>query len=230
MLVSSYGEELYNETSSLQQMKIKRVIAKNQLILLQGCIHHNITPKSFQLKTPIKSKKAFNVMTECSKRLIIIAKNNAKERKHAATLKVKKLCQNLRTKLSEEFFKLVEKVTEKFKEKEFIKKKNHLIQKFNKLKENLHIKNNNKVRTNYVKTSIINLTNKDQKSLLNLGPNFVPSKKDIPFMDIITATEAIALNLEYHKNESDAESLRQNVSHILNKNINFKMKDNLTKT
>ena len=48
-------------------------------------------------------------------------------------------------------------------------------------------------------------------------------------MEIITVTESVALNLEYHNKEADAESLRQNVCHILNKNRNMKIKDNLSK-
>ena len=42
----------------------------------------------------------------------------------------------------------------------------------------------------------------------------------IPWCSIetITATESMALNLEYHYKEADAESFRQKVSHILNKN------------
>ena len=74
LLVSSYGKELYKETLSLQQQKIKKTIAKNQLIFLQRCIHHNITPKSFQIKIPIKSKKTFNISKEYSWKLIVIAK------------------------------------------------------------------------------------------------------------------------------------------------------------
>ena len=48
-------------------------------------------------------------------------------------------------------------------------------------------------------------------------------------MEIITATESVALNLECHNKEADDESLRQNVCHILNKNRNMKIKDNLSK-
>ena len=36
-------------------------------------------------------------------------------------------------------------------------------------------------------------------------------------MEIIIATEPVALNLEFHNKEVDTESLRQNVCHILNK-------------
>ena len=48
-------------------------------------------------------------------------------------------------------------------------------------------------------------------------------------MEIIAATESVALNLECHNKEADDESLRQNVCHIINKNRNMKIKDNLSK-
>ena len=48
----------------------------------------------------------------------------------------------------------------------------------------------------------------DQRSLLNLGPKFVPTKK------------SVALNLEYHNKEADAESLHQNVVIFLTKHEN----------
>ena len=77
LLVSSYSKELYKETLSLQQQKIKKAITKNQLIFLQGCMHHNITPKLFQIKIPMKSKKAFKIMEEYSRKLIVIPKKRA---------------------------------------------------------------------------------------------------------------------------------------------------------
>ena len=108
-----------------------------------------------------------------------------------------------------------------------------LICKFNELQTTSIKRNYQQITTTYVKPSIMNLTNvaltDHQTSLLNLEPKFVPAEKRIPFMEIITATEVVALNLEYHNKEADAESLRQNVCHILNKNRNMKIKDNLSK-
>ena len=66
-------------------------------------------------------------------------------------------------------------------------------------------------------------------SLLNLGPKFGSTEKRIHSMEILTATESVTLNLEYHNKEADDESLPQNVFHILNKNRNMKIKDNLSK-
>ena len=59
--------------------------------------------------------------------------------------------------------------------------------------------------------------------LINLGPNFVPATKRIPFMDIMPATETCAIDLENRSKETDAEFLCQKVSHILNRNLNVKL-------
>ena len=63
-------------------------------------------------------------------------------------------------------------------------------------------------------------------SLLNLGPNFVPATKRIPFMEIILPTETCAIDLKNSSKEIDAKLLRQKVSHNLNKNLYIKLRDN----
>ena len=69
-----------------------------------------------------------------SRKLIVIAKNGAKERMHEATVKVKQICENLKRRINNEHFALINRTAEKSKEKEFTKKKNHLNNKFEKLK------------------------------------------------------------------------------------------------
>ena len=106
---------------------------------------------------------------------------------HEATVKVKQICDNLKRGVKDEHFALIDRTTEKSKEKEFTKKKNHLINEFETLKNNTG-KNSTEKTTSYIKQAVINLTDTEltdeQKSLLNLGPNFVPATKRIPFMDI----------------------------------------------
>ena len=50
-----------------------------------------------------------------------------------------------------------------------------------------------------MKTAVLNLTgktvDKNVSSLLDLGPNFVPTPKFMPYMEIITAIESQALKL-----------------------------------
>ena len=67
-------------------------------------------------------------------------------------------------------------------------------------------------------------------NLLNLGPNFSPTPKSIPYLEIITAIESQGLNLESGKKDTSAENLRQTVSKILSKTISKKQQDNLSKT
>ena len=216
----------------LQQQKIKKTIAKNQLIFLQRCIHHNIPPKLFQIKSPIKSKQALNIMKEYSRKFITVAKNGAKQRMHEATIKVKQICETLKRGINDEHFALIYSTTENSNEKEFTKKKNNLINKFENLK-NSSVKKDKQKTTSYIREVVINLTDteltEEQKSLLNLGPNFVPGTKKIPFMDIISATEICAIDLENSSKETDAEFQCQKVGHILNKNLNIKLRDNLSK-
>ena len=170
-------------------------------------------------------------MKEYSWKLIVIAKKGAKQRMHEATVKVKQICDNLKRRVKDEHFAIIDRTTKKSKEKEFTNKKNHLINKLETLKNNAGKKS--KEKTTYIKQAVINLTDteltEEQKSLLNLGPNFVPATKRIPFMDINYATETCAIDLENSSKETDAECLRQKVSHILNRNLNIKLRDNLSK-
>ena len=129
---------------------------------------------------------------------------------HNAALKVNEPCQTWKANVSEKHYLLIQSTTEKSRENEFVKNKEHLICKFSELQATPIKRNNQQITTIYVKPSIINFTDvalaDHQTSLLNLGPKFVP------------ATESVALNLEYYNNEADAKSSRQNVCHILNKN------------
>ncbi|XP_065678811.1 uncharacterized protein LOC136093634 [Hydra vulgaris] len=66
------------------------------------------------------------------------------------------------------------------------------------------------------------------KSLLNLGPKFVPTTKSLPYLDIVSITESSALKLEYNKKDEAAQTLRREVLRELKLNKNNK-NDNLTR-
>ena len=86
---------------------------------------------------------------------------------------------------------------------------------------------------NAVLTERFNLTSeevpKHYESLLNLGSKFVPTNQNLPFVDVITLTESCALDMDYNHKENEAETLGQNVSNILQKNLNLKIRSNLKK-
>ena len=229
LFTTSYGEKTYKHTFNLQKMKVKASIAKNQLIFLERCIKNNILPKSFRLKPPIKSIKGYNSVKDCSKKLVVLAKNNANQRMYFNFKKVEEIKLHLKSVLSEEHYILIQNVTDNSREKEFLKKKKQLIHKYNSLLDKCSQDSNYK--TSLIKPAILNLTKekipKHYESLLNLGPKFVPTNKNLPFMDIITSTESCALDMEHNHKENEAETLRQNVSSILQKNLNLKKMVNL---
>ena len=92
-------------------------------------------------------------MNVYKKKLIVIDKNNAKERLHNAVLKVNELCQTLKAKVSEEHYLLIQSATEKSRENEFVKKKEHLTCKFNELQTTSSKRNNQQIKTIYIKPS-----------------------------------------------------------------------------
>ena len=47
-------------------------------------------------------------------------------------------------------------------------------------------------------------------------------------MDIVNATELCVLSLEKENQIENAELLRQKISNVISKNINFKIRSNLT--
>ena len=55
-------------------------------------------------------------MNVYKKKLIVIAKTNAKARMHNAALKVNELCQTFKAKVSEEHYLFIQSVTEKSRE------------------------------------------------------------------------------------------------------------------
>ena len=116
--------------------------------------------------------------------------------------------------LSPEDYENIMRVTDTSKDAEYQKSKRHLKEKFQQLK-NENQKHSQIVLKNTRKNTraVLNLTgktvDKNVTSLLNLGPNFVPTLKSITYMEIITAIESQALKLESSKKNISAENLRQ---------------------
>ena len=139
-------------------MKVKASIAKNQLIFLERCIKNNILPKSFRLRPPIKSIKGYNSMNNCSKKLVGLAKSNAKQRMYSSLKKAEEIKSYLKNILSEENYILIQNVTDNSREKEFLKKKKQLVDKYNSLLDK-HSQHRN-YKTSLIKPAILNLTEK----------------------------------------------------------------------
>ena len=95
---------------------------------MEICLTNDVTPKSFRIKPPIKSHKATDIAKEYRKNLLVLAKNDAKQRLRNYNIEVNYLSQDLRSVLSDAHYETIERITNKSKEKEYVKKRNHLIE------------------------------------------------------------------------------------------------------
>jgi len=214
-LSTRYGAGVTKISKNIKDTKCKMARSKNQMIFLQRCISNNVVPKSFRIRSPLKNKNAHRLNRLYRIDLLINAKNDAKKRFFKSVAKIKTLEAKLENKVLNEDLQLIVKITDTAKERTFLKSKMHLKKKFEDLLNNTPRQHNLK-ETN-VKPVVLNLSEKElpphHKDLLNLGPQFVPTSKRIPYMDIITSTEAAALKITYEnkKDETKAQTLRQDV-------------------
>ena len=80
-------------------------------------------------------------------------------------------------------------------------------------------------KTSLIKPALFNLISEGIQKQYKLLLMLVPSNKNMPF---IISTGSCALDLEYNL-VNKAETQRQNVSNMLKKNVNMKIRTNLTK-
>ena len=85
---NSCRKAIYKITRELQCKKIKAAVSKKKTIFLEQCLTHNVTPKTFRTKPPIKSQKATCITKEYQKKLLVLTKNNAKQRLWNYNIKV----------------------------------------------------------------------------------------------------------------------------------------------
>ena len=164
-------------------------------------------------------------MKKLKRKLLTHAQNEAKRRLQEIKNRNRNICSTLCQVLSPEDYENIMRVTDTSKDAEYQKSKRHLKEKLQQLK-NENQKHSQKVLNNkptIMKPAVLNLTgktlDKNVNSLLNVGPNFVPTLKCIPYMEIITVIESKALRLESGKKGTSAENLWRTVSKILSKTI-----------
>ena len=231
-ILASYGASVQKKTITLKEAKKDVAKSKNQFIFLQRCIKHKIIPKSLRTKCPLKTERSREIAKKYQFELLISVKNEAKRRYFKNVKEAEKVEEELRCVLNNEDMEIVKRVTEKSREEMFLRSKEKLVNKFESLRGNQPTTDQNAERPNtLVKDPVLNLAPSEipetQKNLLSLGPKFVPTSTKIPYMDLVTTTEASALKLEYEKKDKEAQTLRQDVLRVLK--MAKPVKDNLTR-
>ena len=189
-LIESYNVDLTRKKTKLTEYAKKGATAKNHWIVLEKCLKHNIVTKSFRVRCPSSSKNGEWIMTKYRYRLVQIARKEAKSRYIYYCSKVKEVNTELKDILTVDDYLKVQGIVEKSREGQKIRTK--LREKFLKLKHNSfqysNVNRSNKENTKLVKDAVLNLPNKDlpdhHKRLLNLGPKFVPTTNQVPYMKL----------------------------------------------
>lgn len=232
-ILASYGASVQQKTNLLKESKKKVAKSKNQFIFLQRCVRHRLIPKSLRTKDPIKTTRSRAIAKKYQFELLMSVKNDAKRRYFKNVTDTTEIQEELRGILSPEDMEIIERVTEKSREEMFKRSKRILIKKFEILgrKRNPNNQCTEEETHSLVKDPVLNLDTSDtpqaQKELLKLGPKFVPTTTKIPYMDLVTTTEASALRLEFEKKDKEAQVLRQDVLRVLK--MAKPIEDNLTR-
>ena len=124
-------------------------------------------------------------MKELRRKLLTHARNEAKRRLHEIKNRNTNICSTICHVLSPVDYENIMRGTDASKAVEYQKSKRHLKEKYQQLKnenqKRSQIVSNNKRRI--LKPAVLNLTgktaDKNVSSLLNLGPNFIPTPKFI---------------------------------------------------
>jgi hypothetical protein len=125
---------------------------------------------------------------------------------------------HLKQKLSIDDFNLVNCITDSAYKKEFEKKKKNLTTKYAKLLERQQIPTPTQ-RPSSIKNPILQLQTAtlppEAVDHLTLGPKFAVTRKEIPYIEIITEIEKVAITLHREGRTNEAEELRHQAAHIL---------------
>ena len=223
ILDTTYGSGTHQKTSLYTKKLMKMTRAKNQLVFLNRCIHHQLIPRFLRVHCPITSVRGANITNQYRRDLLTATRNDTRSRFFRTDRDMKAIKTEIQMIISEEHFNVLLRITEDTREKVFNTTKNKLKQKFELLFQEKYRRPFSKdpPTTSNLKNCVLNLHNSEvpviHKEVLNLGPKFAVNPNSIPYMDIITTTEVEALKLEKQMEPAKAALLRRDVQAILKK-------------
>jgi hypothetical protein len=236
LILDRYGSVILTYSNELRSFKNKLSSAKNHVIFLERCKHHNLILSFLNNRCPIKTPRAERINNQYKFNLLKESLYNSKRTFHQLVYKIDSLTNKIsRTVVDLQDFELIKSVTNKQSQVLFIRHKNRLRLKFEKLKSAYRTYNDPTAakRVTTIKKSVLQLQenplNETQLKLLSKGPKFVPFYKKAPTLEIAAKVERIALHEEKAGRADNAEHIRQATASVLKQVVNKKLKDNLTR-
>ncbi|XP_072051475.1 uncharacterized protein [Amphiura filiformis] len=198
-LRTTYGQESVKKLRDLEGVGKKIARHRNHLVFTLRCKDLRITPRSLQLKCPINTVKARDIVEKAKQQLvrerIRVINNKLQSLKEEKSRVESVLLSKLPSDLADH---VTEHVTRK-SESEFNKTKwRHMekldrLQKQHRTKERRNTPENVELGGEQLKKWVVNLSKhnltKSQESVLAKGLNFAPSPTKLPYEDYIVATE-----------------------------------------
>ena len=115
LITNSYGDEVYNSTKELQQLKRKSAITKNRWIFLNRCLFHHIVPKSFKTRSTLNTRKGWNITKQYIRQIMIAIRNSEKEKYIKFLRKISVVESGLRKAMRQPDFDDLAQITNKSK-------------------------------------------------------------------------------------------------------------------
>ena len=243
-ITQTYGEVTQKQTTRLQKLKKQKASTKCRWIFLSKCVKHSILPKSFTTRPLLRTKRGITATHNYNKGMLKLTRDEAKIHHIKLCKKIHTVNNDLKNKLSEQDYAVIQNVTEKSRENKFLKERNRLKEKFTKLDEKNESSKKKKQPTEatQLKNQVYDLTrdgvDDDVKAYLKLGPDFSSTPKRLPYEKMIIETEKMCKIIEDEGEsqqdkmpelERESHKLREKVKHIINKNKDRIFESNLTK-
>ncbi|XP_072025296.1 uncharacterized protein [Amphiura filiformis] len=208
-LRTTYGQESVKQLRDLEGVGKKIARHRNHLVFNLRCKELHITPRSLQLKCPINTVKAREIVDKAKQQLV-------RERIRLINNKLESLKEE-KSRVESDLFSrlpsnLVDHVTDhvnRKSESEFCKTKCRHTQKLERLQQRYQAKKRRNTPDNVelggeqLKKWVVNLSKKEltkpQESVLVKGLNFAPSPVKLPYEDYIVATEQACRKLPHNE-------------------------------
>ena len=196
----------------LKNCREKLARYSNHLTFLSRCRSHGFIPNGLKVHLPVKSEAADHIAERTSEALLRERIRTARRQKAITKLNVSRLESNLSQSLSTEQWPKVDELCRASAKRVHLSTKTRQIRKFENLQSQ---KPQPSPQLLDPQKLVVNLSQKllspEEKNVLALGMSFAIAPKQIPYQEIIAATESLTHRID----ERTAHALRLGISSAL---------------
>ena len=187
--METYGLPAKHNVRQFEKDLRRKAALTNHLIFNLRCKSELLTPKSLQIRSPIKTSSGTKIAEKASRLFLLERIRVTHHQKRRVLEKLEKVENELKTTLSPGDFQKISQITNRAAEGTFSRSRERQLKKLEHLR--LEQKREVTLKPEYLVNRtrwLVNLSNtildKDEEEVLKLGPKFAPAPKRIPYTDI----------------------------------------------